>query len=327
MTQTILSANPWRRQYSIADRIVCVTPVKRNTLLSIISAVFLCETIFAQQVPSPSPAARDSLTVVYWNIQWFPGRRPNANGREQARHIESVHRDLANIDADIVGLEEVRDFANAGVAVEPLRDFKVDVCSNFPPREGQNVAQQVAIASRLPAISAWAEPWKSGAAITPPRGFAFAAYQLAPNELLLVYALHLKSNRGGLRENITVREESIHQLLTHMQAMERAYGKLGRLHWIVGGDFNTAPGDQRFSSEKTTRDLLSHGFSWAWQNTPNKSRITLPPSRLYPAACFDHIFYRGATLQHARVINTSPQSSDHRAIEATLVLNPETSPD
>jgi endonuclease/exonuclease/phosphatase (EEP) superfamily protein YafD len=32
----------------------------------------------------------------------------------------------------------------------------------------------------------------------------------------------------------------------------------------------------------------------------------------YPAACFDQIFFRGATLVKASVANTSAQSSDHR---------------
>ena len=98
--------------------------------------------------------------------------------------------------------------------------------------------------------------------------------------------------------------------------MKDAYGKLGNLTWIVGGDFNTAPENARFTTEKTTRDLLDKGFRWTWQNVPNESRITFPADRLYPAACFDHIFYRGANLQSARVVDTSPQSSDHRAIEA-----------
>ena len=46
------------------------------------------------------------------------------------------------------------------------------------------------------------ELWKPAGALTPPRGFAFAAYQIAPRQLLLVYALHLKSNRGEMVEDI-----------------------------------------------------------------------------------------------------------------------------
>ena len=180
----------------------------------------------------------------------------------------------------------MRDFEHASLAVQPLSGFKVDVCSNFPPREGQKEAQQIAIASRLQPISAWAEAWKPGGAIMPPRGFAFAAYQLSPTQVLLVYALHLKSNRGEIHEDMRIREESMRQLLSHMKAMKDAYGKMGALTWIVGGDFNTAPDEPRFAGEKTVPALLADGFSWAWQGIPFVSRITVPADLRYPAACF-----------------------------------------
>ncbi len=306
--------------------------MKRSVLLSLVRWVIptvFAVTLCAQTSPSPSPSRTDSslghlpsnsITAAYWNIQWFPGRRPNATPREEFKQIASVHRDIAQLNADFLGMEEVRDFDHATLAVQPLPRFKVDVCSNFPPREGQNAPQQVAIASRFQPMSAWAESWKPGSAVTPPRGFAFAAYQIAPKQILLVYAVHLKSNRGALRESMTIREESIHQLLAHIRAMTDAYGKLGTLSWIVGGDFNTAPDDPKFAEEKTVRDLLSAGFSWSWQNVPAATRTTLPPDRLYPAACFDHIFYRGVTLQRAWVVSTSALSSDHRAIEAIFDL-------
>ena len=113
----------------------------------------------------------------------------------------------------------------AALAVQPIKGMKVDVCANFPPREGQNEAQQVAIASRLQPISAWVEAWKPAGAATPPRGFAFAAYEVKPRQLLLVYCVHFKSNRpadsqgqpsktDGVAENIPIREESARQLLS-----------------------------------------------------------------------------------------------------------------
>jgi endonuclease/exonuclease/phosphatase (EEP) superfamily protein YafD len=68
--------------------------------------------------------------------------------------------------------------------------------------------------------------------------------------------------------------------------------------------------------------LVGNGFAWCWQNVPLVSRTTVPPDRDFPPACFDHIFYRGATLRKAWVANTSSQSSDHRAVVATLDLPP-----
>jgi endonuclease/exonuclease/phosphatase family metal-dependent hydrolase len=292
----------------------------RRAALILINAVLLCDAIFAQSNSDRAHSTQTTLKVAYWNIQWFPGRRPRARLGEQKRQIESVHHDLAKIDADIIAMEEVRDFAHAGIAVQSLPGFKVDVCSNFSPREGQNVSQQVAITSRLQPMSAWVEIWKSGRKVLPPRGFAFAVYEVAPKRLLLVYALHLKSNRGTLRENIAMREESIRQLTAHMQSMQRVYGNLGQLMWIIGGDFNTSPDNPKLAGEKTIRQLIDQGFGWVWQNVPLAQRYTRLPSRLYPPACDDHILYRAVTLHRAFVINTSAQSSDHRAIAAVFDL-------
>lgn len=272
--------------------------------------------------PAPQASAAHSVTVAFWNIQWFPGRRPNATRSEESRQINAVHTDITQLNADIIGMEEVRDFVRAGVAVAPLVGFKVDVCANFPPREGQNEAQQVAIASRLQPLSAWAEEWRTNGAMTPPRGFAFAAYEIAPRQLFLVYGVHLKSNRGDVRENIPLRQESIRQLRSHMNAMESAYSKLGTITWIVGGDFNSSLDDPRFATETTLRTLINNGFAWSWQAVPLGLRTTVPPDKDFPAACFDHIFYRNVTLRRAWVANTTAQASDHCAIVATLDLLP-----
>src|SRR4029077_12111503 len=101
----------------------------------------------------PAGASTRTITIAFWNIQWFPGQRPDATSNAEQRQAAAVHKAMKQIDPDILGLEEVRNFDKAGLAVQPLPGFKVDVCANFPPREGQNEAQEVAIASRLPAIS------------------------------------------------------------------------------------------------------------------------------------------------------------------------------
>ncbi|MDP9098599.1 MAG: endonuclease/exonuclease/phosphatase family protein [Verrucomicrobiota bacterium] len=288
-------------------------------LVRFVALILVAAGVQAQTAAVPQPAPLPpSITATFWNVQWFPGRRPNASRGEENRQIRAVHTDLAQLNSDIIALEEVRDYEHATLAVKPLAGFKVDVCSNFPPREGQSEAQQVALTSRLQPLSAWSELWKPSGAIVPPRGFSFAAYQLAPRQLLLVYALHLKSNRGEIREDIRIREESMQQLVAHMKAMENAYSKLGALSWIAGGDFNTAPDEPRFAGEKTVPSLRAASFRGCWEGMPFSSRITVPADLRYPAACFDQIFFRNATLVKSWVASTSPQSSDHRAVNATL---------
>jgi endonuclease/exonuclease/phosphatase family metal-dependent hydrolase len=295
-----------------------------RNLARLLSVALLAGTLSAQTTPSSSPAPQVSssstITAAFWNIQWFPGRRPNASPAEENRQIRAVHRDIAQLTPDVLAMEEVRDSEHASLAIQPLRGFKVDVCSNFPAREGQREAQQIAITSRLQPISAWAEAWKPGGAIMPPRGFAFAAYQVSPKQVLLVYVLHLKSNRGEIHEDMRIREESMRQLISHMKAMKETYGRMGALTWIIGGDFNTSPDEPRFSKERTVPYLLADGFVWAWQGIPPSSHITMPADLRYPAAAFDQIFFRGATLARAWVANTSTQSSDHRAVNVVLSL-------
>ena len=285
----------------------------------ILLALFIAASIAGAQSPADAPSPRE-IAITFWNVQWFPGRRPNASRAEENRQVRSVHADLAQLNSDIIAFEEMRDWAHAALAVKLRPGFKVDVCSTFPAREGQVETQQVAITSRLQPLSAWSELWKPSGAIVPPRGFAFAAYEVAPRQLLLVYALHLKSNRGEIHEDMRIREESMHQLISHMKTMETAYGKLGTLSWIVGGDFNTAPDELRFGSEKTLPALRAQNFRWCWEGVPFNSRITVPADLRYPAASFDQIFYRGPTLVKAWVAATSPQSSDHRAVNAVLNL-------
>ncbi|MEY2548380.1 MAG: hypothetical protein QOD64_962, partial [Verrucomicrobiota bacterium] len=43
------------------------------------------------QTPSPSPSPTQPVTITFWNVQWFPGRRPNASRAEENRQINAVH--------------------------------------------------------------------------------------------------------------------------------------------------------------------------------------------------------------------------------------------
>jgi len=79
-----------------------------NPLLCWLLCASLASGAFAQTSDVPAK----TIKIVFWNIQWFPGRGPNPTAGKEARQIASVHRDLMKIDADLLGIEEVRDFAN-----------------------------------------------------------------------------------------------------------------------------------------------------------------------------------------------------------------------
>ncbi len=177
------------------------------------------------------PAAEHTLTVAFWNLNWFPGLHPHARPPAQAKHAAAVLPVAARLDADVLGLEEIAGRPAAETIIGPLRGFKVDVCSEFlrgpeakrkrtraaPREEDDNDPtnddpplpttpddsapwtvpdqQQIALCSRLPVLATGAEPWKPDASgHRQRRGFVFAVYRCAPGEVLIVYGLHLKSN-------------------------------------------------------------------------------------------------------------------------------------
>lgn len=274
----------------------------------------------AEPPPTNAPS-KPPLVFTFWNVEWFPGRKPNASQKARTDHLAAVKPVIERLDPDVLGLEEVSDAAAAQTLVDHLAGFRVDVCTQFVRETGEPTHQQTVLCSRLPLIHAWAESWKPGAGgITPRRGFVFGAYQPSPGRILLVYGLHLKSNRedepGGAATNTAMREESARQLLVHQQAMAQAYGRMGRVELtVVGGDLNTSLDDPRFEQETSLRAWINAGFRWAWEGVPLGDRLTLPSEGRYPAACFDHVFLHGNVEVIGIAIEpTGKSASDHRPV-------------
>jgi endonuclease/exonuclease/phosphatase family metal-dependent hydrolase len=291
------------------------------TTLRLFLAALLCAgSLHAQEASKP-------LRIAFWNLEWFPGTRPEPTNVEAVAQITAAMPALAKLDADIIGLQEILNWDAAAIALVKTPGTDVQVASEFLDDDGAKTAQQLVIASRLPAIGAWWELWKSGRGVTPKRGFAFAAYQPAPGHILLVYCVHLKSNRGELSDNLPMREESSRQLLAHVTAMEKAYASLGAVSVVIGGDFNTSTDDPKFKMEQTLSLLTKNGFQSAWKDVPFKDRVTLPtkPSNNpkfppWPDACFDHVFVKGASVTSASVVSFDPSPSDHRPVLVEIVL-------
>ena len=279
--------------------------------------------------PAPAPATPgSSVTVVFWNVQWFPGRKKEgASPAARAAHLAAVVPALERLNPDLLGLEEVADLPAAQSLADHLKGFKVDICSQFPLPDSPAIGrQQMVLCSRLPVLQAWAEPWKAGAnGVLPRRGFVVAAYQTAPGQVLIAYGTHLKSNRvdtpGGEPDNAAMRQESARQLIAHSKGMIAAYRALGAVSVLIGGDMNTSLDDPAFSAETTLPDFLKAGFQWGWKGTPLEMRYTFPGEGRYPAACFDHLFLQSAasTFAAASVGKVGRECSDHRPVTMKIV--------
>ncbi len=277
---------------------------------------------------APPPPPHGTLNVTFWNLQWFPGHRPGAGLGAQTRHFQAVLLALQKLHPDLLGLEEVGDETAARKLAADLPDgFHVDACTAFT-REPDHVParQQVVLCSRLPLLTAGWQPFRPDASgLLPRRGFAYAAYRLPANEVLLAYGLHLKSNvhdePGGDATNVAMREESLRQVLAHQRGLRTSCLRWGSVRLaLIGGDMNTSLDDPHFQSETTLRCLLSpdNGYRWTWQGLPLPLRQTLPGGGPFPPACFDHIFYQGdqTRLLTASVTPTGPNASDHRPVSA-----------
>jgi endonuclease/exonuclease/phosphatase family metal-dependent hydrolase len=253
-------------------------------------------------------------------MEWFPGGQPEAKPPEVVDQISKVVPALENLAPDILGASEILNEKALEIALYKTNGAHAQVCSAFSDETGVITPQQIGIASNLPAQNAWWESWKP-AKVTPKRGFSFAAFTPSPGVVLLVYAVHLKSNRGNEAENFAMREESAKQILAHVADMEKVYANSGRVAVLIGGDSNTSLDDPKFARESTLRDLKKAGFTWCWENIPFEDRITLPtaPSKNpalppFPDTCFDHVFAKGLNFKSAAVASVPHNPSDHRPV-------------
>lgn len=260
-------------------------------------------------------ASAETLRVVTWNIQWLPGRVPDAPEQVQKEHMKNAQEVLRKLNPDVLLLQEIRDWATAEELVSVLPGFQVHVTSAFDERPQNQV-----VASRLPADSAWYAEWKRVPA-DPPRGYAFAALKLPDERFLLCYSVHFKSNRGDFDDNLRKRAAAALQLLRHTSQMLEIYGKRGQSAVVIGGDFNTSLDDERFKKEATLQALIRAGLRWVHEGVPFEKRVTIPGGNgPFPDGCFDHLFVLGAAASSSQVL-VDDSSSDHRPVLVEIDLD------
>lgn len=264
------------------------------------------------------------LRVMSWNLEWFPGGSPFAKAEEKRSAVARASAHLARLEPDILVVQEVTSERSLRQALAGHKNLQLHVISNFTnanPDADTDLVQQVAIASTLPAVSAWTARWKAGFA-DPPRGYAFAALRVSTSEVVMVYSVHLKSNRATnpfeAQLNIAKREDAAKQLRRHIRETAPSFAPLKVRGVIVGGDFNTNLDNPEWASEGTIRELIDEGFHNTWTGVPPDQRETWRGNHLFAPSTLDYIFLRDLDWPAARTDLLATDVSDHRPVIVDL---------
>jgi endonuclease/exonuclease/phosphatase family metal-dependent hydrolase len=272
----------------------------------------------------PAQLSAEPLKLLSWNIEWFPGGNPKPKEEEKTQQTKLVEEQLAAIQPDIFLAQEITDeIAFEKVVSAMPGKLTMHVCSRFMNQESKELSpQQCAIASNLKADSAFFESFTPTEKLPHlSRGFAFAALEHPDGGLIMIYSVHLKSNRGsetpeGEQNVADTRAESVRQILSHKAEMEKRYAGRKIMGWIVGGDFNTNH-DGQFPKCTVVADLVKGGFFNTWDKTPKEERLTWFPNRFTPqfkATTFDYVMTAGFKETQAKAVAVSRESSDHDAV-------------
>jgi endonuclease/exonuclease/phosphatase family metal-dependent hydrolase len=270
----------------------------------------------------------DEIKVSTWNLHWFPSgsKKGYAPAEVEKKRVSEAASVLKNEKPDIIVLEEVRDFESCdALAKEIGPEYQVVVCAAFRNNFGGGSGlQQVAILSKYPAQSAWYEEWKNFGIVDPPRGFAFAHFNINGKDIA-VYGVHFKSNftKGpqfkDRQLNILKRELASEQLLAHQLGLSKKLKEEFEAT-IVAGDFNTTKDQLEFASEKTLDIFEENGFLSGFESLPLAKRVTIEGKGRYPDATFDYIFAKGFKNNSDQPKILINPASDHGLVTRVLKL-------
>jgi endonuclease/exonuclease/phosphatase family metal-dependent hydrolase len=277
---------------------------------------FLPQSALAEERPS-------TLSIISWNIEWFPGKRRFARGEEMAAHAALVREELKRLDPEVLLAQEMRDWQSFAQLVGVVPGLVPVTVSAFTAEDsGEYWNQQLGIASKVPVLAAWSEPWQP-AAIHPRRGFSVAVLRPTPSlELIAIYNVHLKSNRSDSEEqtqlNYATRNESIRQLLAHVAHLEERVFPERLVGVVIGGDFNTND-DGQFDDEVVSM-MTEAGFHHTWAGVPREQRLTWRGNNRFEPTTLDHFFTKGLGQPTAQLLTVSDETSDHWPLKLVVDL-------
>ncbi len=241
-----------------------------------------------------------TLTITFWNVDWFPGRRPKAGERAQG---------VARGGGRAGGRTARPRRARAGGGFRRRRRAPHRRPSEgFPRRCLHGVHPRPHERAQPPAdrpVQPVAAAGERLAKLAADRRRPAAAPGLRVCRVPTRAGGSAARLRGSSQEQCprrTRRRRDQHRHARGIRAPAARPRTRGGGPLAAGGP-GAAGGDRRGHEHLARRRALrlgadparcsaQGGFLWAWAGVPSERRFTLPGEGRYPAACFDHVFYR-----------------------------------
>jgi len=240
----------------------------------------------------PVKALSDRIRIVSYNIQNFEDGvgEKNRTIEDAKKHAVMAGAIISKLDADIVILEEVENAAALKLLNDALATpYPVGFVSDYGTSRRRDKLND-ALLSRIPLADTQVLDFGPlGGDGRPTRGALRFTVDLGGGDMLLVYAVHLKSNYGVRARNIAQRKNAL--ALIRADA-DRIRKEKPDVHWevVVAGDFNVDPDLDEFKNDESMVPLAD--WNDLWLGKPIEERATIPtrlgnPSEEYPPASFD----------------------------------------
>ena len=256
-------------------------------------------------VPTNGPSVDARLRICSYNIQNFNDAKDDEKGRKK-KHLKQQAKDAASvlkkIDADVVIIQEIE---NGDVLKLLNRNMGSAHTFNYITRfdypEHRDAKLNIAVLSRLPLKDLMELDFSPLQGVDrPSRGVLRFSIELNKDERLLVYGVHLKSNRGEREENIARRASAVSAIRADIERMRRSEVD-HEWHFMVAGDMNMDTDSDEFKDDDSLRSIS--GMVDLWSGRPIEERTTHPKRTVrwkgkeYPAVAFDRFLVSPSLTQ------------------------------
>ncbi len=220
------------------------------------------------------------LRIASYNLENFTDGSWDGPDRTRAdlkRQTHGAAEIIAGIAPDIIVMQEIENRRSLERLNRAFKTpFPAVYVTKFAPRRKDSEVMNVAVMSRVPLAALREFDFEViEEQDAPPRGVLSFIVVLEPRHLLLVYAVHLKSNVGPRRSNVAQRQKALNVIREDVRNITAKYAAAGiDFEVLIMGDMNTDPTAKRFADDDSLRPLAD--FVDLWAGIPLSERITMP---------------------------------------------------